>query len=61
MIFADEPTGALDSQTGNDVMQLFLNLHEKEKRTIVIITHDKAISHLCQRTVLLKDGYVVEA
>jgi ABC-type lipoprotein export system ATPase subunit len=35
-------------------------LNQKENRTIVIITHDKEISHLCQRIVTLKDGYIVE-
>jgi putative ABC transport system ATP-binding protein len=60
VIFADEPTGSLDSKTGSDVMQLFLDLNQKENRTIVIITHDKEVSNHCQRVVTLKDGYTVE-
>jgi putative ABC transport system ATP-binding protein len=60
VIFADEPTGSLDSQTGQDVMQLFMDLNRHEKRTIVIITHDKEISKHCSRVVVLKDGYVIE-
>lgn len=58
MILADEPTGALDSKTGDEVMELFLQLNTEEKRTIVIITHDKEISRLCQRVVTLRDGIV---
>lgn len=56
VILADEPTGALDSDTGNDVMRLFSELHSKENRTIVIITHDKEVSRRCQRVVMIKDG-----
>jgi putative ABC transport system ATP-binding protein len=57
VILADEPTGALDSQTGNDVMELFRELNE-EGRTIIIITHDKEISRRCQRTITIKDGKI---
>ncbi|MBX3708433.1 MAG: ABC transporter ATP-binding protein [Gammaproteobacteria bacterium] len=56
VILADEPTGALDSKTGDEVMELFTDLNRNEKRTIIIITHDKEISHRCQRTVTIKDG-----
>jgi len=59
VILADEPTGALDSQTGDEVMELFTNLNEKEGRTIVIITHDKEISRRCRRTVTIRDGRIV--
>lgn len=59
IILADEPTGALDSQTGADVMTLFANLNRQEGRTIVIITHDQAISKQCRRTVTLRDGHIV--
>lgn len=58
IILADEPTGALDSKTGNDVMALFHHLNQKEGRTIVIITHDKDISRRCERAVTIKDGYI---
>jgi len=56
VILADEPTGALDSDTGHEVMQLFANLHRHEGRTIVIITHDKEISRQCERVMTIKDG-----
>lgn len=60
IILADEPTGALDSQTGQDVLNLLIDLNNKEKRTIVIITHDHGVSQQCQRTFTLKDGRVSE-
>jgi putative ABC transport system ATP-binding protein len=58
IILADEPTGALDSSTGNEVMQLFINLNREEGRTIIIITHDKEISNRCQRQIIIKDGQI---
>jgi putative ABC transport system ATP-binding protein len=59
VIFADEPTGSLDSQTGQEVMALFSRLNQGEGRTIVIVTHDKEISRQCQRVITLKDGSMV--
>lgn len=59
IIFADEPTGALDSTTGKEVMDLFLQLHHEEQRTLVLVTHDPIISRLCQRVVTLKDGLIL--
>jgi len=59
IILADEPTGALDSKTSQDVMDLLLQLNIEEKRTIVIVTHAAEISRLCQRVVMIKDGCVV--
>lgn len=58
IILADEPTGALDSQTGDEVMELLIDLNRKEGRTIVIITHDKEVSRRCQRVVTIKDGQI---
>ncbi|RDI46591.1 putative ABC transporter ATP-binding protein YknY [Aquicella lusitana] len=58
IILADEPTGALDSQTGEEVMQLFVDLNRNEGRTIVIITHDNEVSRRCQRVVTIKDGRI---
>lgn len=59
VILADEPTGALDSETSNEVMALFKRLHQSENRTIVIITHDKNISHRCQSILTIHDGKVI--
>lgn len=58
VILADEPTGALDSATGHEVMTLFTNLNRNEGRTIVIITHDKEVSRQCKRVVSIKDGKI---
>jgi putative ABC transport system ATP-binding protein len=59
VILADEPTGALDSKTGSEVMNLFHYLNQQEKRTIVMVTHDQEVSRQCQRVVTLKDGVLV--
>ena len=58
MILADEPTGALDSHTGRDVLRLLQDLH-KEGNTIVLITHDNSIARQAQRIIRLEDGKVV--
>lgn len=58
VILADEPTGALDSHTGSDVMNLFLTLH-KQGRTMIMITHDEHIASLCERRITLVDGVVI--
>lgn len=58
VILADEPTGALDSRTGTEVMNLFLSLHA-QGRTIIMITHDEHIASLCRRQITLADGMVV--
>ena len=57
ILFADEPTGNLDSQTGHDVMQLFHNLHQ-EGQTIILITHENNIAAEAQRTIFIKDGLI---
>ena len=59
IILADEPTGSLDSRTGQEIMELFLTLH-RDKHTIAIITHDEKIAAQCQRRLHLKDGQLVE-
>ncbi len=58
IILADEPTGALDSKTGQDVMNLFAELNRDERRTIIIVTHNHEVSQQCQRIVCLKDGKI---
>ncbi|MEM1243970.1 MAG: ABC transporter ATP-binding protein [Pseudomonadota bacterium] len=59
VILADEPTGALDSKTGEEVMQLFLQLNQQENVTVIIVTHDKAVAKRCQRVVEIQDGRIV--
>lgn len=58
VILADEPTGALDSATRAEIMQLFHTLH-REGRTLIVITHDEHISAQCSRQIMLVDGQIV--
>lgn len=58
VILADEPTGALDSQTGTEIMALFSNLFLNEKKTVIMVTHDPIISSYCHRVIILKDGRI---
>ena len=58
-ILADEPTGALDSRTGQEVLQ-FLQQLNKEGSTIILITHDNGIAATARRCVRLQDGKIVE-
>ncbi|SCX08219.1 putative ABC transport system ATP-binding protein [Lachnospiraceae bacterium YSD2013] len=59
IILADEPTGALDSQTGRLVMDIFHKLHKEQGKTIVLITHSPELAEECERIITLKDGHVV--
>ena len=59
LIFADEPTGALDSKSGQEVMKLFSQYHQAGK-TILMVTHDMALAAKAQRVLLMKDGLIQE-
>ncbi len=59
ILLADEPTGNLDSRTGNDIMDLFGNLHEAGQ-TIIVVTHEPDIAARARRHVHLKDGVITE-
>lgn len=59
VILADEPTGALDSAIGQEIMDLFLNLNTFENTSLVIITHDHKIADQCQRVIQINDGEIV--
>ena len=56
IILADEPTGALDTRVGQEIMDLFKRLNEEEDITVVIITHDPQIAKQCKRFVAMRDG-----
>lgn len=58
LILADEPTGALDAKTTEDIMALFYKLNKEDGMTIVLITHDMEIAEKSPRRILLKDGIV---
>ena len=61
LLLADEPTGNLDSSTGEALMELLLELRSRRGTTVVVATHDAAIASRCDRTVHLHDGSVVDA
>ncbi len=60
VIFADEPTGNLDSKNGSEVMEMLRTVHERMGRTLVIITHDSKIARMAQRQFLIVDGVLTE-
>ena len=59
IIVADEPTGNLDSTTGKMIMEILINLHKKEKKTIVVVTHDPHIAEYTEKIINIKDGEIV--
>lgn len=60
VIFADEPTGNLDSKTGEKVKNLLFGLNKKRGITLVIVTHDPDLANLCDRQIYIKDGEIQE-
>jgi len=59
IILADEPTGNLDSRTGQAIMETLANLNQKEGKTVIVVTHDSNISAYCQKSIILRDGKIV--
>ena len=58
IILADEPTGNLDSRSGKDIMNFFHYLHEKEGRTIILVTHDIELANQAKRKIVIRDGKI---
>jgi putative ABC transport system ATP-binding protein len=59
LILADEPTGNLDSATGNEVMRLLVDLNS-DGRTIVLVTHDAHVAEYAQRILHMQDGRIIQ-
>lgn len=59
LILADEPTGALDSKTGEMVMDIFKKVHKEKRKTILIITHSMEIAQMTQRIITIRDGRIL--
>ena len=60
IILADEPTGSLDSKTGEMILNLLMEMHERYNVTLIIVTHDNDVANLAERTIKIKDGQVIE-
>ena len=61
VLFADEPSGNLDSRTKEELHKLFFTLRDKYGQTIVIVTHDPALAEMCDRSLFMRDGLFVES
>lgn len=59
LILADEPTGNLDTKTGKEILNIFVELNKKEKRTIVIVTHDPTVAAKTKRKIHIRDGKII--
>jgi predicted ABC-type transport system involved in lysophospholipase L1 biosynthesis ATPase subunit len=60
ILLADEPTGNLDTRTGDDILTLIRDLHARLGSTVIIVTHDMTVAASCSRTIALRDGRIVE-
>jgi len=60
LLLADEPTGELDTKTGQEVLNLFQRLNQDLKKTIVVVTHDARVADIANRTLDIRDGKIVE-
>ncbi len=56
LVFADEPTGNLDSKASQDVMEILILLNKEEKATMMVVTHDPVAASYCDRIIFIKDG-----
>ena len=59
ILFADEPTGNLDSTTGENIIELLFELNKENQTTLILVTHDQSLAQRCERTIELKAGCIV--
>jgi len=59
IILADEPTGNLDTESGKKIMELLMSLHKKEKKTVIVVTHDQRIAKAANKTIKIQDGKII--
>ena len=60
LLLCDEPTGSLDSKTGEEIIQFFQELNAKDKVTLVIVTHERRVSSVAKRVIVMRDGMLIE-
>ena len=60
VLLADEPTGALDTKSGTEIMRLLLELHAENDTSIILVTHDPSVASYAHRQIFMRDGRVVE-
>lgn len=60
VLFADEPSGNLDSATKQDIHRIFFEMREKHGQTIVIVTHDETLADMCDRKLVMSDGLIIK-
>jgi ABC-type lipoprotein export system ATPase subunit len=58
LVWADEPTGDLDSETANEIMDVLVNLNQEQGLTLILVTHDRGVGARCERIVRMRDGLV---
>jgi len=61
IVMADEPTGNLDTSSGDEIMKLLLQMNREQGTTLIIITHDPEVAARCQRTIYIRDGVTQES
>jgi putative ABC transport system ATP-binding protein len=59
LFLADEPTGQLDSRSGQEIISILASLHAEQGITVLVVSHDANVAHQCQRVIQLKDGEIV--